>query len=212
MTQRLTVSYTFERSIKSSAVETILSITETAAVIALWLERKREDRDQDYLKLRWCKDRSTSLVRVRVLVGLTETRSSLVLTRTLLRFQETVGSGWPRGGTQSNTAGSPAATTTSLGACRKSSLSTEKKTQRNLISFRSFVCLMYLKQRQEIRHGSVSSGTGTWPVTSKDTPICLELFSWVNHLLAGGLIGSLRKCPLLCLHVHDCSNPWQRPC
>lgn len=153
-----------------------------------------------------------------VFVELTVTRSSLVLTRTLLRFQDTVGSGWPLGGTHSNTAGSPAATTTSLGACRKSSLSTEKKTQRNLISFRRSVYLMYLKQRLEIRHRSASSSTGTWPVSSNSTPICLgnhsELSTWVYHLLAGGWMktSSLRQCPLLCLHVHDCSNPWQRPC
>lgn len=60
---------------------------------------------------------------------LTAMRSSLLLIRTLLRFQNTVGSGCPRGGTHSSTAGSPAATTTSLGACRKSSLRTKTGTK-----------------------------------------------------------------------------------
>lgn len=123
-----------------------------------------------------------------VCVELTEMRSSLVLTRTLLRFQDTVGSGWPRGGTHSNTAGSPAATTTSLGACRKSSLRTEKKTQRNLISFRSPACLIYLTQRLNIRTTDPwAASTDSWPLSSKETLICfghdLDLFSWLKHLL-----------------------------
>ncbi len=52
--------------------------------------------------------------------------SSLSFTFTLFLFQEIVGSGWPRGGMHSITAGSPAATTTSLGVCRKSSRRTEE--------------------------------------------------------------------------------------
>lgn len=36
-------------------------------------------------------------------------------------FQDTEGSGWPRGGTHSITAGSPTATSTFPGDCRKSS-------------------------------------------------------------------------------------------
>lgn len=46
------------------------------------------------------------------------------LIRTPFFFQDTLGSGCPRGGTHSSTAGSPAATTTSPGGCRKSSRST----------------------------------------------------------------------------------------
>lgn len=57
---------------------------------------------------------------------LTEILLSLSLTRTLFLFQEMLGSGWPRGGIHSSTAGSPAATTASLGAWRKSSLSAMK--------------------------------------------------------------------------------------
>lgn len=55
---------------------------------------------------------------------LTVRRLSLSLRRAPSFFQETLGSGWPRGGTHSRTAGSPAATTTSTGGCRKSSRST----------------------------------------------------------------------------------------
>ena len=53
--------------------------------------------------------------------------SSRSLTRTLFLFQEMVGSGWPLGGMHSMTAGSPAATTTSLGVWRKSSLRTGER-------------------------------------------------------------------------------------
>lgn len=55
---------------------------------------------------------------------LTAILSSRSLTRILFLFQEMVGSGWPLGGIHSKTAGSPAATTTSLGVWRKSSLRT----------------------------------------------------------------------------------------
>lgn len=58
---------------------------------------------------------------------LTVMRSSLSLMRALFFFQEMVGSGCPLGGMHSITAGSPAATTTSLGAWRKSSLKTTEE-------------------------------------------------------------------------------------
>lgn len=105
-------------------------------------------------------------------VELTVMRSSLVLTLTLLRFQDTVGSGWPRGGTHSNTAGSPAATTTSLGACRKSSLRTRRRKKRNLISVRSPVCLVYFKQRLEIKW------TDHW-VAAQMTILIKRNLSWI---------------------------------
>lgn len=152
-----------------------------------------------------------------VYVGLTEMRSSLVLTRALLRFQDTEGSGWPRGGTHSNTAGSPAATTTSLGAWRKSSLRTKKKTQRNLISFRSPLCLMYLEQSLEIRPTDRWAAAQTHDHQKKRQfvlDIIWTLFSWVNHLIAEGWLKTslLEESRLLCLHLHDCANPWQHPC
>lgn len=58
---------------------------------------------------------------------LTVILSSWSVTWMLFLFQEMVGSGWPLGGMHSMTAGSPAATTTSLGVWRKSSLRTTKK-------------------------------------------------------------------------------------
>lgn len=101
-------------------------------------------------------------------------RSSLALTRTLLRFHDTVGSGWPRGGTHSSTAGSPAATTMSLGACRKSSLRTEKKTQRNLISFRGpCVSNVFKRRTGNQTRRSASESTAIWLASSNEAPICL---------------------------------------
>lgn len=53
--------------------------------------------------------------------ALTVILPSSSLTGALPFFQDTAGSGWPRGGTHSITAGSPTATTRFPGDCRKSS-------------------------------------------------------------------------------------------
>lgn len=63
---------------------------------------------------------------------LTVILSSWSVTWMLFLFQEMVGSGWPLGGIHSITAGSPAATTTSLGVWRKSSLRTAKVQQQDV--------------------------------------------------------------------------------
>lgn len=72
---------------------------------------------------------------------LTVILSSRSLTRTLFLFQEMVGSGWPLGGIHSMTAGSPAATTTSLGVWRKSSLRTAKTKDISTSMARPFIAL-----------------------------------------------------------------------
>lgn len=113
---------------------------------------------------------------------LTVMRSSLVLTLTLLRFQDTVGSGWPRGGTHSKTAGSPAATTTSFGACRKSSLRTRRRKKRNLISVRSPVCLVYFKQRLEIRRIDHWAAAQMTALIRRNLSWILFCFLVVNHI------------------------------
>lgn len=55
--------------------------------------------------------------------------SSLSLARSF--FQDTEGSGWPRGGTHSRTAGSPTATTRFPGVCLKSSRRTVGRKKRH---------------------------------------------------------------------------------
>lgn len=115
-------------------------------------------------------------------------RSSLVLTRTLLRFQDTVGSGWPRGGTHSSTAGSPAATTTSLGACRKSSLRTAGKGRRGEIKLGRDTPSVSAQFKQWNGNPSRRSmDRDTRPVQSKQ-----DLFSFF-FFLQGCLLAFIRK-------------------